>query len=150
MARVSSGFSLLMALVAASWMRLSRLMPVPSSSYMEPLTSSTRARFSPTLPPPPSPVGDQLQQCITGCGLALHRNTGHGASCVQCESWPASVETSSGSRAGGADGRAAHRPSPGFVCPLFAPECGGGTIIREGQEVALGSLPETGARVPPG
>ena len=60
MARVSSGLSFWMAAMAASWMRLSRLMPVPSSSYMEPLTSRTRARLRPSGLPPPPPAGMSL------------------------------------------------------------------------------------------
>jgi len=53
MASVSVGLRELSAWRAASWMRLSRLMPVPSSSYMEPDTSSTSARLRPSETPRP-------------------------------------------------------------------------------------------------
>ena len=46
MDRWSSGLSFWMAAWAASWTRARRDLPVPSSSYMEPDTSSTRARSS--------------------------------------------------------------------------------------------------------
>ena len=54
------GLELLMAALAASWMRLSRLMPVPSSSYMEPLNVEHQGQVQAQRLARPPPLGMSL------------------------------------------------------------------------------------------